>query len=532
MRRNFQDLQRSHVIARHGMVCASHPLASAAGVRVLYEGGNAMDGALAAVAVQGVVDPAMTGIGGDCFCLVARDNQFVRAFNGSGRSAYGACLDDIGSQPIGLQDPAALTIPGAVEAWSQLHQHFGALPWANIFTDAIAYAEHGFAVHERVAHDWALAAPDLRTSPTASRIYLRDDGASPEPGNRWRFPELAQTLKTVASQGPDAFYRGQLAAAMLAHCRAMGGKHSAQDFADHTGDWVRPISISYGSLEIFECPPNGQGLVALMAFAILDRAKARGLLTASHPFDPDRVEWQLRAISAGYEVRDAAIADPGSSEGLTEASLDPNHVNRLVDQITAQIKARTALYAAPYTPPHRDTVYVAARDESGLSVSLINSLFNAFGSTHVVPGTGILLHSRGQSFCADPIHPNAYGPAKRPMHTIIPALAMRDNHVDTVFGVMGAHYQPQGQVHVMTAMQDCGLSPQAAQDLPRWFANPEGFVEVEATVPQDLVRELETRLGRVKVTHEPLGGSQVIRVRDGLMLGGTDPRKDGLALGF
>ena len=514
------------------MLCASHPVASAAGLRSLSKGGNAFDAALTAVIVQGVVDPAMTGLGGDCFCLIAKDNQSVRAFNGSGSSARGACLSDIEGPSIGSRDAAALTIPGAVDAWAQLHRRFGALPWASLFTDAIAYADQGFAVHERVAHDWALAAPDLRMSATASRVYLHDDGSSPEPGTRWRLPELAQTLKTLAEQGSDAFYKGELAAAMLAHCRALGGKHSAQDFAAHQGEWVQPISVPYGPLEIFECPPNGQGLVALLAFAILDQAKTRGLLTASQPFDPDRVEWQLRAVSVGYEVRDAAIADPESSKGLAEASLHIDHVTKLVDQVAAQIKARTPLYAAPYTPPHRDTVYVAARDASGLSVSLINSLFNAFGSTHVVPGTGILLHSRGQSFSADPTHPNAYGPAKRPMHTIIPALALRNDRVDTVFGVMGAHYQPQGQVHVMTAMQDCGLSPQAAQDLPRWFANPEGFVEVEATVPQDLVRELEARLGLVKVTHEPLGGSQVIQVRDGFMIGGTDPRKDGLALGF
>lgn len=256
------------------------------------------------------------------------------------------------------------------------------------------------------------------------------------------------------------------------------------------------------------------------------------MLTSADPFDPDRVEWQLRALSAGYEVRDSLIADHGASKGLAEAALAPAHLAKLTQEIAEQKAIKTSLYKAPYSQPHKDTVYVAARDSSGLSVSLINSIFNAFGSTHVAGDTGILMHSRGMSFSSDPAHPNAYGPSKRPMHTIIPALALSGKQVDTVFGVMGAHYQPQGQVHVFTAMKDCGLSPQSAQDLPRWFANPEGFVEVESTVPVDLVAELKVRLGDVRLTDEPLGGSQIISVGDqGMMIAGTDPRKDGVALG-
>ena len=368
-------------------------------------------------------------------------------------------------------------------------------------------------------------------------------------GDLWRLPQLAQTLRTVGGGdadgdgtagagrgarggrgGRDAFYKGPIADQMVAAARAQGGRHTLADWADHRGQWVTPISTPYAGTTIHECPPNGQGLVALIAFAVLEAAKAKGFATSQDVFDPDRVEWQLRALSVGYEARDAFIADPAASEGLVEAYLSAAHIQTLVAKIQSQCAAKAPLYQQPYTPPHRDTVYVAARDDSGLSVSLINSIFNAFGSCHVAGDTGILMHSRGQSFSPDPAHPNAYGPAKRPMHTIIPALASRDGAVESIFAVMGAHYQPQGQVHVYTAMADCGLSPQGAQDLPRWFANPEGFVEVEPTVPEALQRALRARLGDVRQASEPLGGSQIIQVRDGLMIGGTDPRKDGLAL--
>ena len=493
-------------------------------------GGNAMDAALTAVIVQGVVDPAMTGIGGDCFCLVGQSNGSVRAFNGSGRSAAAASIEDLAGQPIAMTDGAAITVPGALDAWVQLHDAYGNLPWARLFEHAITFAQEGFVVQERVAADWAFAQLHLSKASAAS-TYLHANGLAPKAGEVWRLSHLASTQRLSHKGGGAFFTRAPLPPKWWPR-RAQGGKHTLEDWADHRGQWDSPITTTYAGATIHECPPNGQGLVALIAFAILARAKGSRLLTSKRVFDPDRVEWQLRALSVGYEMRDAFIADPGASEGLAEAYLAPENIKTLVDQVASQCASRQPLYVQAHTPPHRDTVYVAARDDSGLSVSLINSIFNAFGATHVAGQTGILLHSRGQSFSADPAHPNAYGPSKRPMHTIIPALATRDGAVETIFAVMGAHYQPQGQVHVYTAMVDCGLSPQAAQDLPRWFANPQGFVEVEPTVPQSLQEELKKRLGDVRIASEPLGGSQIIQVQDGLMIGGTDPRKDGLALGM
>ncbi len=532
MRSSFLDGARATAMGQNTMVATSHPLASLAAQAAYAKDGNAMDAALTAVIVQGVVDPAMTGIGGDCFCLVTRDGEEVQAYNGSGRSPAAACVETLGGQAIAMTHAAALTIPGAVGAWQDLHARYGQLPWADLFSAAIAYARDGFPVFERVAYDWADSQSNLAASTSAGSIYLRPDGSTPKAGDMWQFTDLAATLQTLADEGAGAFYKGPLADQMLALCQELGGAHTADDFAAHKGEWVTPIMATYAGLGIYECPPNGQGLVALMAFGILQQAKDQGLLNSSNPFDPDRVEWQLRALSAGYEVRDSLIADPAASAGLAAAMLNPAHLDKLTQEVAAQKAAKTPLYKAPYSTPHKDTVYVAARDGSGLSVSLINSIFNAFGSTHVAGDTGILMHSRGMSFSSDPTHPNAYGPSKRPMHTIIPALALAGDQVDTVFGVMGAHYQPQGQVHVLTAMKDCGLGPQAAQDLPRWFANPEGFVEVEKTVPADLVAELKTRLGDVRLTDEPLGGSQIISVKDGgMMIAGTDPRKDGVALG-
>ena len=534
MRQSFQTLERSHVIATRGLICTSHPLASYAGSRALMQGGSAIDAALTALIVQGVVDPAMTGIGGDCFCLIAhdQDKDSVQALNGSGKSPKAAHLDHLGGKGIAMTDPAAITIPGALHAWAALHESYGKLPWSDLFIDAIHYASKGFAVHERVAHDWAKAASQLANSPSAAPAYLKPDLSAPKAGDIWRLPKLAKTLKTIAQDGPGVFYEGALARAMVDHCQNLGGQHCLDDFKTHQSDWTTPLSISYGDTRIYECPPNTQGLVALIAFAILDHARERGLLTAKEPFNPDRVEWQLRALSSGYQVRDSLIADLDLCQELAQACLSPEFIAKLTKEIAHQIQQKIALYTQPFSTPHKDTVYVAARDSEGLSVSIINSLFNAFGSTHVAGDTGILLHSRGMSFTHTAEMPNAYGPAKRPMHTIIPALALKNGRVDTIFGVMGAHFQPQGHVHVYTAMKDCNLSPQAAQNLPRWFANPEGYVEIEQTAPDDLVRSLRKRLGNVVVTSEPLGGSQIIQIRDGVMIGGTDPRKDGIAIGF
>ena len=527
MRSDFVTPLRSNALGTRAMAASSNPLATASAQQIFNKGGSAMDAALTAVIVQGVVDPAMTGIGGDCFCLVAQDGKAVEALNGSGPTPAAARLEDLGEEAITMTNPAAITIPGAVDAWAKLHERYGKLPWTDLFTSAIFYAEQGFAVQERVAHDWQLSIPNLAKSPSAKNVYLRPDGSAPQAGDIWHLPDLARTLKTVANEGPLAFYEGPLAEAMVSHCQSLGGRHTLADFAEYKSEWVTPISTTYQGLDVFECPPNGQGLVALMAFAILEQARLKGYLTSTEPFDPDRVEWQLRAVSAGYEVRETLIADPAHSQGLAEACLRPDHVAKLTDEVRVQMRQSKPLYAAPYSPPHKDTVYVAARDESGLSVSLINSVFNDFGSTHVAGDTGILFHSRGQSFSIDPAHPNVYGPGKRPMHTIIPALALDGDKVDTVFGVMGAHYQPQGQVHVFTGMKDCGLSPQAALDLPRWFANPEGFVEIEPTVPESLAQELKKRLGRVEVTAKPFGSGQIIEVKNGVMIGGTDNRKDG-----
>ncbi len=532
MRTKFLNTQRSHTIAENGLACSSHPLSSAAALRAFNIGGNALDAALTAVIVQGVVDPGMTGIGGDCFCLIGQDREQVRAFNGSGRTPAKASISDLGGEIISAQEPAAITVPGAVEAWAKLHKEYGKLEWSQLFEDAIKLASEGFPVHERVAHDWGQETANLANSETARDQFLNRKLKSPTAGQRWRLPKLSRSLTSIANQGIEPFYRGELARAMVSYCAKIGGKHQLSDFSEHTGEWVSPIYTSYSGLDIFECPPNGQGLVALIAFAVLEEARGYGWLGSSDPLDPDRVEWQLRALSAGYEVRDKLISDPSETIGLVEACLAKPHISNLAKELMEQKKKRTPLYKSPLTTPHRDTVYVAARDKSGLSVSIINSIFNSFGSTHVVPDTGILLHSRGSSFSTDQAHPNAYGPSKRPMHTIMPSLAIRDGKVETIFGVMGAHYQPQGQVHVMTAMQDCGLSPQAAQELPRWFANPDGYVEVESTVPAQLVKELEHRLGSVHITEEPLGGSQIIKMENGFMIGGTDPRKDGLAIGY
>lgn len=276
MRSSFLNSARASAMGKNTMVATSHPLASLAAQQAYAKGGNAMDAALTAVIVQGVVDPAMTGIGGDCFCLVGQDRECVQAYNGSGRSPAGASVDSLGGKPIGMTDAAALIIPGAVGAWEDLHARYGKLPWADLFSAAISYAKDGFPVFERVAYDWAGSQEDLAASGSARAKYLKSDGSAPKAGDIWQLPDLAKTLETLAKDGAPAFYQGPLADQMLALCQSLGGAHTAQDFTSHQGEWVEPISASYADLDIYECPPTARAWLpsSPLAFCKTPRIRA------------------------------------------------------------------------------------------------------------------------------------------------------------------------------------------------------------------------------------------------------------------
>ncbi len=528
--RDFQRPGRSAAFAEHGMAATSHPAATLAALDVLRGGGNAVDAAVAAVAVQCVVEPAMTGIGGDCFVLVAPPEGGVIALNGSGRTPSGLRLEqllDQGMTELTADSVHCVTVPGAIDAWGRLLAAHGSKDLAELLQPAIRAAEDGFVVTPRVACDWAELVPTLERSEGGRRFYL-PDGRAPVAGDRLRLPALAATLRRIGKDGPAAFYQGELAAAMASFLQSCGGRHSEADFAAAAGEFVTPIHSHYRGLDIYECPPNGQGVVALLMLNIL-----AGLPLADLPPDgPERLHLEAEATRLAMRERDAWLADPALADvplarflGTAEAAA----LRAMIDP---------ARRLAPLPPPalerpHRDTVYLTVVDRDRRVVSFINSVFEGFGSGLVCPTTGVLFHNRGYSFRLQPGHPNALAPGKRPLHTIIPALAQKDGRPFLGFGVMGGHYQPVGQVHVLTGMVDYGLDPQAALDAPRAFAS-EDDLQVEAGVSAATRAGLAERGHRVVPCERPLGGGQIIMIdhERGVLIGGSDPRKDGLALGY
>ncbi|MGF1561486.1 MAG: gamma-glutamyltransferase family protein [Geminicoccaceae bacterium] len=526
--RNFFVPGRSPVYATEAMVATSHPLASACALDALRRGGSAMDAALAAVAVQCVVEPHMTGIGGDCFCLIKPPGAPVEALNGSGRMARAIDADAlclIGREAFDAS-AHAITIPAALAGWAKLHVRHGRLPWADVFRAAIDYAEHGFVVAPRVAYDWQLHAARLERSLAARTLYLPAD-TPPLVGARHRLPALAATLRRVANDGADAFYQGALAERMVASLRSYGGVHSIDDFAAATADWVTPISTTYRGVEVFECPPNGQGIVALAMLNMLECLDLAGL----DPDGAERLHLEAEVTRLAYADRDAWLADDGSDPARVAAWLDKAAARGCVAQIdpagAMQPLGRSLL------PPHPDTVYVSVVDADGMAVSLINSIFDSFGSGYACPATGVLFHNRGRHFSLDLEHPNALAPGKRPMHTIMPALALKNGELWASFGVMGGDYQPVGQVHVLTGMLDFGLDPQAALDAPRAFAFLEEL-QVEAGLSLGTIETLRSKGHKTVPATRPWGGGQIIRydAEHGVLIGGSDPRKDGMAIGY
>ena len=524
--RDFHLPGRSPVFACEGMAATSHPLASEAAIATLKAGGSAADAAVAAVALLGVVEPQMTGIGGDCFCLVAKPGAPIWGYNGSGRAAATASAEALwhaGIRAIAADSPHSVTVPGAVEAWSAVLASHGRFGLDRALAPAIHYAGNGFPVAPRIACDWALAAPALRQDPGAARHFLID-GNAPEPGDIVRFPALAATLAAIAKRGPQAFYE-EAAADIVATLAPRGSWLRSEDFASHRGEQVEPIVSSYQALDIVELPPNGQGLVTLILLNILETFDVAKLT----PDGPERLHLALEAARLAYGERNAHLADPEFMRVTAAALIDKSFAKKLAARIDPSRRA-----ALPPLPRFGgDTVYVTVVDRDRMAVSIINSLYGTFGSTIATEKTGIMLHNRGACFVVDPQHPNAIGPSKRPMHTIIPALALRQGRCELAFGVMGGDFQPMGHAHVVANLVDFGMDVQAAIDFPRVFFEDETTV-VERGVTAAAIEGLRRRGHQVTVRPQPLGGGQAIAIdgRRGVLIGGSDPRKDGCALGY
>jgi len=525
MHRDFQLPGRSPVIACEGMAATSHPLASLAAIETLRAGGNAADAAVAAVAVLCVVEPHMTGIGGDCFGMVDVPGRPVWGYNGSGRAGARASLAAlIGEGAIAPDSVHAVTVPGAIDAWAAILKAHGRHGLERALAPAIRCAEGGFPVAQRLAWDWDEMVPVLAADPGAARHYLFD-GRAPAEGDVVKLPALARTLRAIASEGARAFYDGPIAADMVATLAARGSFLSAEDFARHRGEVVAPIGSGYRGLDVLELPPNAQGLVALVLLNILECFE----LAALDPAGPDRCHLMLEAARLAYAVRDTHVAEPAFMRASVPALLDKRFARELARRIDR--RRRVPLPRAP--APAGDTVYLTVVDRDRMTVSLINTLFSHFGVGICTEETGIVLTNRGACFMLDPDHPNAFGPGKRPLHTIMPALGFRDGRCELSFGVMGAHYQPMGHAQLVTGMVDHGLDVQAAIDAPRFFFVGERTV-VERGLPPATIAGLKARGHDVVLAPAPWGGGQAIRIdhRRGVLIGGSDPRKDGCALGY
>ena len=526
--RDFALPGRSGADGEGGGAAPTPPAATLTAIDVLRAGGNAVDAAVAAVAVQGVVEPAMTGIGGDCFVLLAPSGGGVVALNGSGRAPAATSLERLREQGVSDLDASAhcVTVPGALDAWARLLAAHGSKGLDELLQPAIGYAEHGFIVTPRVAQVRGQAGARLQRS-TAGRVFYLPDDHAPVAGQKVRLPALANTLKRIAAHGAEAFYEGELAERMVAFLNEAGGLHTVDDFASAAGEFVEPISTTYRGYEIYQCPPSGQGLIALLMLNVLEGFELAGL----DPHGALRHHLLAEATRLAYRDRDAWLADPVHAEVPVERLLDHGYAARLRRSIDPG-RAMPVMPDAPLVA-HADTVYLTVVDRDRNAVSFINSLFEGFGSGLVCPDSGVLFHNRGMCFSLEPGHPNTIAPGKRPMHTIIPALAMKEGRPAIAFGVMGGHYQPVGQVQVLTGILDLGLDPQEAIDAPRSFAYG-GELQLETGVPAATAEGLSQRGHRVVPSGKPLGGGQMIMIdhRHGVLRGGSDPRKDGLALGY
>ena len=527
--RNFELPGRSPVYGTGGMAATSHPLATLTAVETLKSGGNAVDAAVAAAAVLAVVEPHMTGIGGDCFVLYAPAGGGVIAYNGSGRSPRAAEIDwyiGNGVRQMPVIGPHAVNIPGAVEAWDRLVRDHGRKPFGALLTPAIRLAADGSVIHPRVAHDWAGCERLLARTPETSALYLRG-GRAYRAGEILRLPALSATLSGIAADGPAAFYESGATAQMAATLASYGGLHTVEDFAAHRGNYVEPIVTTYRGHEIYECPPNGQGLTALLMFNILSGFELEG----SGPTDPRRLHLEAEAGRLAYRDRDLHIGDPERAQIPVDALLSEGYAAELRRHIDPG-RAMDALPPAR-SPASSDTVYLAVVDGDGNAISFINSLFAMFGSAIADARTGVLFQNRGSAFLIDRDHPNAIGPSKRSLHTIMPGMMAKDGAAVMPFGVMGGHYQPFGHVHLVTGVLDCGLDVQSAIDAPRIF-HFGGALALEAGIPGDTADALAAMGHDVCPAGTPLGGGQAVTIdrSGGVLVGGSDPRKDGCALGY
>ena len=534
---------RSVVYARHGMVAAAHPLAVQIGVDILQRGGSAVDAAIAVNAALGFLEPVSCGIGGDLFALVwdAKSGR-LRGLNASGRAPRALTAEKVPAEADGtipVYSPYAWTVPGAVDGWFELHEKFGRLPMAEVLAPAARAAREGEPVPQAIAGAWARAERILKDKPGFAKTFL-PGGRPPREGEVFKNPALARAYETLGRDGRDAYYRGPIARDIVAFSRANGGFFSEEDLSSHRSEWVDPISTDYRGVTVYELPPNGQGITALMLLNILETFDLKAMGRESTAFWHTMVE----AKKIAYEDRARFIADPAFSREPVDWLLSKPYARKraaLVDAARAALRVDAGRRAMA----EGDTTYLAVADGEGNMVSLIQSNYTGFGSGYVVDAWGFGLHDRGAQFDLKPGLPNSLLPGKRPFHTIIPAFLMKDGRPWVAFGLMGGDMQPQGHAQVVVNLVDFGMNLQEAGDAARFYhtgsSEPTGtlmttggVLHLESGVPAEVRRDLVLLGHSLSDVLGQYGGYQAV-ARDpvtGVLAGASESRKDGCAMGY
>ncbi|WP_299608915.1 gamma-glutamyltransferase family protein [uncultured Tateyamaria sp.] len=523
--RDFHLPGRSPVLATSGMCATSHPLAAQTAIEVLKAGGNAMDAAIAGAVLLGICEPQMTGIGGDCFVLWSDANGTVQALNGSGRAPAAldaAELRNAGEATVPPYSAHAVTVPGAIDAFCTLSDRVGRLGLDRLLAPAIHYADTGIPVAPRVAFDWAKDQAVLQGS--AREAFLLN-GAAPKVGQAFSAPGQAEVLRRIAKNGRDAFYSGEIADDMLAALNALGGKHTAEDFANTKCTDTTPISSAYKGVDLIEHPPNSHGATANLMLNILKHFDIADM----DPWGSQRAHIEAEAAKLAYDARNRFLADADHTTRV-DHMMSPETANRLAALIDPNKAMANATSLSEQV--HKDTIYITAVDRDGMAVSMIYSIFHGFGSGIASDKFGILFQNRGAGFTLEEGHPNELKGGKRPMHTIIPGMLAKDGKPIMPFGVMGGAYQPNGHARVVSNLTDFDLDPQTAIDAPRAFSDA-GDMKVERGYSDQVRAELSELGHKVSIPDTAIGGAQAILMRDdGVLEGASDPRKDGCALGY
>lgn len=542
---------RSEVYAPHAMAATSQPLATQIALDTMKAGGSALDAAIAANAALGLMEPTGNGIGGDLFAIVwDPKTRKLYGYNGSGRSPKALTLAEFekrGLTDIPPHGPLPVSVPGTVDAWFALHERFGRRPMRENLAPAIRYAREGFPVSEVIAYYWNLSVPRLSKWPGFKEQFTLDGGRAPRTGEIWKNPNLADTLSKIAEGGRDAFYKGEIARVIDAYFKANDGFLRYEDLAEHHGEWVEPVSTNYRGYDVWELPPNGQGIAALQILNLLEPYDLKKYGFGS----PEHVHLFVEAKKLAFADRAALYADPDFYKTPVERLISKAYAKERGKGISLDKAARVAAPGIPAQVNEGDTIYLTTADADGMMVSLIQSNYRGMGSGMAPPGLGFIFQDRGEMFVLkrsdqEPGHPNIYAPGKRPFHTIIPAFVTKDGKPWLSFGVMGGAMQPQGHVQILLNLLDFGMNLQEVGDAPRiqhdGDAEPTGQntvprdggeVDLESGFPYETVRALMRKGHSVRFADGPYGGYQAIMVNPhGGYVGASESRKDGQAAGY